>query len=226
MDTGAIPQSWTGRNRRPLVRSLVLIGAFVLSSLLAVRTAEADGLDRVAARMAAAAKTLKRRRIAVLACPYVDGRASEGSRLVQERLTTKLAAHLDLEVVERASMGQMIDEIALEQRGLLDPRAAYEFGKVLDVDAVVTGTLLELPNGKIEINARLIRIPDGLIIGAAGGVLRRTWADAASPFRPWNPLQWLAALFAPPDDGAQNQEDPSRYFLERMDALRAGPDIR
>jgi len=203
---------------------LVLIGTFVLSNLVAVRTAKADGLDRVAARMAAAAKTLKRRRIAVLQCPYVDGRSSEGSRLVQERLTTKLAAYHDLEVVERASLGQMIDEITLAQRGLLDSRASYEFGKILDVDAVVTGTLLELPNGKIEINARLIRIPDGLIIGAADGMVRRTWADAASSFRPWNPLQWITALFAAPDGDTQSREDSSRYFLERMDALRTGKD--
>ncbi|MBI4061782.1 MAG: c-type cytochrome [Elusimicrobia bacterium] len=195
--------------------------AFGLAGLLAASSAAADGYDRVAGKIADAAQGLKRRRIAVLRFPYVDNRDDPGSRLVQEQLMTRLVAYPALEVVERAAMGQMVEEITLAYKGLLDQRASYQLGRILDVDAVLTGTLVELPNRQIQLNARLIRIPDGLIVAAVEGLIKKTWRDASSPPDSPSLEKWLGNIFSPASNDFHNEEEISAFIREQFEALNS-----
>ncbi|MDD5303571.1 MAG: FlgO family outer membrane protein [Elusimicrobia bacterium] len=181
----------------------------------------ADGYDRIAGKIAVAAKGLKRRRIAVLQFPYIDNRNDIGSRVVQEQLMIKLVAYRELQVVERASLGQMVEEITLSYRGLLDSRASYQLGQILDVDAVLTGTLVELPNRQIQVNARLIRIPDGLILAAVESLVKRTWQDGSAPPDPPSLQKWVGNIFGPASSNIHQEDDINKFIQEQFEALNA-----
>lgn len=198
-------------------RGLIL----VLLSLLAPGSAMADGYDRIAGKIAVAAKGLERRRIAVLQFPYIDNRSDIGSRVVQEQLMTRLVAHQELRVVERAALGQMVEEITLSYRGLLDSRASYQLGQILDVDAVLTGTLVELPNRQIQINARLIRIPDGLILAAVESLVKRTWEGGSAPPDPPSLQKWVGNIFGPANSNVHQEDDINKFIQEQFEALNA-----
>ena len=49
-----------------------------------------DSLEKAAKKISAGAKKLSNRRVAVLPFPYHDGRASKGSTIISERMTTWL----------------------------------------------------------------------------------------------------------------------------------------
>lgn len=200
--------------------------ALVLTSLLSAGPAAADGYDRVAGKIAIAAKGLKRHRIAVLQFPYIDNRNDIGSRVVQEQLMIKLVAHRELQVVERAALGQMVEEITLSYRGLLDSRASYQLGQILDVDAVLTGTLVELPNRQIQLNARLIRIPDGLILAAVEGIVKRSWQDGAPPSAdPPSLKKWIGDIFGPASSNVHHEEDIDKFIQEQFAAMETAAPV-
>ena len=184
-------------------------------------SAYADGYDRVAAKLVPAVRQLEHRRIAVLSFPYIDKRVCSGPQEVQERLAAKFVSYKDLQVVERAAMGEMVEEISRGYQGLLDQRSSYQLGRILDVDAVLTGTLVELPDSRIQINARLIRIPDGLIMAAAEGLVDRTWKDPSPPPERPSIGRWLKDVFAPTGNEYHQEEKIGRFIQEQFDALNA-----
>jgi hypothetical protein len=65
----------------------------------------------------------------------------------------------------------------MSEIGLIDPDTAKKMGAVLGVDAIVTGTLIDLDNGKTEVNARMIATETGEILSAAQTHVKRTWDD-------------------------------------------------
>lgn len=193
----------------------------VIACLLGAGRAQADGYDRIAGKITVAAKSLKRRRVAVLQFPYIDNRLGAGPRAVQELLMTKLVDQPGIQVVERAALGQMVEEITLSYRGLLDPRASYQLGQILDVDAVLTGTLVELPNRQIQINARLIRLPDGLILAAVESLVKRTWKDPSSlPAAP-SLGEWLGNIFSPVSSDFHQEDDINKFVQEQLESLNS-----
>lgn len=159
-----------------------LVGAMprLLAALLALlaSTARAEPLDRLAKELverSSAGRTLK---VAVLEFPYLDGALNPGSLIVQEQLTTILAGHGRLEVLERRLIDKLIDELRLQTTGLVDPKAATRVGSFLGVDAIVSGSLHDVQD-QTEVHARLIDCRTGKVLGAASARLKRSWPDAS-----------------------------------------------
>ena len=103
---------------------------------------------------------------------------SSGSTVVSERITTQLVGKKGIQVIERRLIEQLLSEKKLSETGVVSQENLKDIGKVLDADAVVTGTLIDLIGGKTEINARLIRTDSGEVLSAAQETITRTWADA------------------------------------------------
>ncbi len=59
---------------------------------------------------------------------------------LQSMITTDLAQADDVEVVERARLQDLLDEMELAGRGVVDPKTAAEVGKVLQASHVVVGS--------------------------------------------------------------------------------------
>src|SRR3989338_3388470 len=127
----------------------------------------ADALQKIAKKISRGSASLQNKKVAVLPFPYHDGRESKGSTIVSERLITKLVGQKKLEVIERALMEKVLKELKLQASGAIDEQSAKQIGKVLGVEAIVSGTLIDLGEKEVEINARLIKTETGQIVVAA-----------------------------------------------------------
>jgi TolB-like protein len=149
---------------------------FTALLLLAASGCRADSLRQAAEKIKADLADRPQKRVAVLAFPYHDGRLSSGSTILQERLTTFLAEDGKLDVVERS----LVDKILEERRwsGSLTAEEAKDIGRILGASALVAGTLNDLDENTVEVNARAVDVETGKILTAARAETRRTWSDA------------------------------------------------
>ncbi len=145
---------------------------------------QAEPWDDLAKRLAKGATGLKNKKVAVLTFPYHDGRVSSGSTLVPERLMTSLVGKKGVRVIERRLIEKLMAERKLDQTGVINSDNLKAIGTVLNADAIVTGTLIDLENGQTEINARMIRTDSGEVLSAGMERIDRTWRDAPVNDRP------------------------------------------
>src|SRR3989338_6903965 len=121
-------------NRLTLKFFSAFSAVFLLSGFL-----HAQSLEKLARKLTKGIKDGGK--IAVLDFPYHNGRLSGGSSIVQERLTTFIAQHSKIEVIERNLLQKILEEKKLEQTGLIDPSTTRELGRILGVETIITGTL-------------------------------------------------------------------------------------
>ncbi|MFA6004362.1 MAG: FlgO family outer membrane protein [Elusimicrobiota bacterium] len=150
--------------------------AFPLTFILAA-SAAAQPLEKLAKQLQDGVKDQPIKQAAVLSFPYHDGAYSSGSTIIQERLTTVLVQGGKFSVVERNLLKKALEEMKLDQSGVIDSASTKELGKLLGADAVVLGTLNDLAPDQTEINARIIQTETGKILAAASAKIERTWTD-------------------------------------------------
>jgi len=145
--------------------------AFVLCFVFASSTALAQGgLDQrvsdlskqIADKMSAKQKTT----IAVIEFTDLQGNVTDFGRFLAEELITRLYDAGTFKVVERQLLNRIIAEQKLSLTGIVDPASAKQLGKILGVDAIVSGTLTNLAQS-IRVNARLISTETGEIFAVA-----------------------------------------------------------
>lgn len=153
---------------------LVLIGLFAAGTAVSLR---ADPLDKIAKKISKASSRLKNKQIAVLPFPYHDGREGEGSTIISERLVTKIVNRGKLRVVERSLLEKVLMELNLQYSGVISQGSAKDLGNILGVEAILTGTLIDLGGDQIEINARLIDAETGLVLTATSEKQVRQWSE-------------------------------------------------
>ena len=153
-----------------------------MAFILWAASLQGASLDKVSKTLAKGASNLKNKKVAVLAFPYHDGGVSSGSSIVSERITTSLVGKKGLRVVERRLIEQLLAEKKLSETGVIDQENLKTIGKILDVDAIVTGTLIDLAGDKTEINARMIRSDSGEVLSAGREIFERGWSDV--PVKP------------------------------------------
>ncbi|MEW5906213.1 MAG: CsgG/HfaB family protein, partial [Elusimicrobiota bacterium] len=164
----------------------------------AASPAGAESMEKISKKLSRGLK--EGSRLAVLEFPYTDGKSSEGPAIVQERLTTALAANRKISLIERALLAKVLGELKLQASGAIDEDTAKKLGKLLGADAIVTGTLNDLKEGRVELNARVVDAATAKILTAASGPIEKTWKDGppAVTVRPADfgkrPLVQLAIL--------------------------------
>lgn len=162
---------------KTLILSLAILTAQTGSAFTAA-PAGAESMEKISRKLS---KGLKEgSRLAVLEFPYTDGKASEGPAVVQERLTTALAANKKISLIERALLAKVMGELKLQASGSIDGDTAKKLGKLLGADAIVTGTLNDLKEGRAEINARVVDAGTARILTAASAVMEKTWKDGGA----------------------------------------------
>lgn len=132
---------------------------------------------RIAERLARSAERESVLRIAVLPFKTINTEDQAGSETVTERLSTQLAGHRRVRVVERTQLHRVLEEQRLEHSGVVDAKKAKRLGRVMAVDAVVTGSIVRTRKGKAELNARLIHAEDARVLGAAVEVIEPDWVE-------------------------------------------------
>jgi curli biogenesis system outer membrane secretion channel CsgG len=115
------------------------------------------------------------KKIAVANFSYPDGSAAGDGDIVSERLTTELVRLEKFRVAERREIQKVLGELKLQSSGATGSDPIKDLGKVLGADWLILGTLTELEGGRIEINARLVGVESGEILGAAGIKVKKDW---------------------------------------------------
>jgi len=150
----------------------IIILFLVLSS-----NVKAEPMNDLATKLSNQVTSTQTIRMAILSFPYVDGFNSNGSRIVQERLITALAPNKKFSVLERALLGKVFKEKKLEMSGFFDEKTTTELGRMLGIQAVLTGTLINLSDTETEINARIINVTTGKIIASGKTTIPKIWKD-------------------------------------------------
>ncbi len=147
----------------------VVIVSLILASVLAPRADAqrllADGVKDLADQISTKAKEQQKLRIAVLPFQELEGRPTVLGTFLAEELFTHLV-NAGLEIIERQMLDKVLGEIGLGETGVIDTDTAKKVGKVIGVDAVVTGSMTDLQS-YVAINCRLIDASTGRIFGAA-----------------------------------------------------------
>lgn len=152
--------------------ALMLVSGCSLWSL-----AGGDSLRKVAKELGKKIQKMEKPRVGLLSFPYHDGKISSGSSILSERLTTYLAEMKGIRVVERSLLKKILEEQHLSETGVVDANSAQQIGKVLGVDVIVTGTLIDSAGDETELNARVLKSDTGEVLAASRAVVKRSWSD-------------------------------------------------
>ncbi|MCX7641318.1 MAG: CsgG/HfaB family protein [Elusimicrobiales bacterium] len=116
------------------------------------------------------------KKIAVVPFSYADNvQSTKDGAVIAERLSIKLINLGKFEVIERTQLDKVLQELKLQSSGVIDATSAKELGKILGVDAIITGTLVPTSDGKIEVNARIVKTDTAQAIGAAQIYVIKDW---------------------------------------------------
>ncbi len=121
------------------------------------------------------ANPAKKPTIAVLEFSSFSGLVSDLGRLISEELITKLFSTGEFKVIERFLLNKAIAEHKLQVQGLVDPKSAKELGKILGVDAIVSGTIADLGE-TFRVHARLISTETGEVFAVAAAPILKDGA--------------------------------------------------
>jgi TolB-like protein len=142
-----------------LVWGSVSPGTYAQGSL-GQRVSELSG--QIAGKMSAKQKTT----IAVAEFTDLQGNVTDFGRFLAEELITRLYETEKFKVIERQLLNKVITEQKLSLTGMIDPASAKQLGKLLGVDAIVSGTITTLAQN-LKVNARLISTETGEIFAVA-----------------------------------------------------------
>ena len=156
--------------------------------LLLAALSHAGDFDKIAVKLSRAAKAHGSRRVAILPFQVIGGKGSSSGRIVSERLIGPLTDEGEVEVVERAMLESVMREQQLQFSGAVDARTAKELGKILNVDALITGTVIALKDERVEINARLIDAESAKVLFAAAAKTEQDWNESLFDDAAWGGL--------------------------------------
>jgi len=111
-------------------------------------------------------KNLKTKTVAVLPFKNLNSTEKISGTSVSEKIIHELVKRGKLKVVERTRIDKIIKELKLELSGLINTDKAVKIGKLLAVDALITGSINNREN-KTEIFVRVIDVESGLILKTA-----------------------------------------------------------
>lgn len=93
-------------------------------------------------------------------------------RGLAELLTTDLARSNQLTVLERARIQAVLDELALQRSGQTDSATNVRAGRLLRAGRLVEGTILQLDDSQLRVDAAVVDVPTTTVRGVAQGAER------------------------------------------------------
>jgi len=125
-----------------------------------------DLTRQISAKVTAQATAQPKTTIAVVEFADLEGRVTNFGRFVAEELITRLHETNKFKVIERQLLNKIITEQKLTLTGMVDPASAKKLGRLLGVDAIVSGSVSDLSK-TLRVNARMISTETGEIFAVA-----------------------------------------------------------
>jgi TolB-like protein len=159
--------------------------------------------------------------VAVLPFQNVGKKNALAGGIISEKLVTAVMVRGEVEVVERTLLASVLREQRLMHSGAVDAGSMKELGRILGVDALVGGTVMERADGRFEVNTRLIDTQSARILGAASAKVAKEWAESFFDDFSMEPAlpAWGSFQAAGPAYGAEAGEPDCGRAGEDMDEL-------
>ncbi|HXK37880.1 MAG TPA: FlgO family outer membrane protein [Candidatus Paceibacterota bacterium] len=109
-------------------------------------------------------------KIAILSLSGGDSQTSAFGKILAEELTVKLFETRKFQIVERELLVKILKEQKFELSGPVDGAAIQRLGKLLAIDAILTGSITDTNVG-LRINARLISSTSGEVLSVASATI-------------------------------------------------------
>lgn len=175
--------------RNPILVSLVMLlpSMFFLTGCasgtqpkpVAQAPAEEKTIDRaatlIAQQLVAGLSQGAKPKTAVLDLTDTQGNVTELGRLLREEIAGKLMSTGHVSVVERLKLQELLDELALQQSGVMNEATAKRLGQQSGAEAVVFGSMADL-NSIVKLNVRLVDVEKGNVLASGGAEITK---DAA-----------------------------------------------
>lgn len=115
------------------------------------------------------------KKVALVELAGLDGEVTAFGQFLAEELTTQLfvATPGRFEVVERRQLQRVLQEHRLSASGLLDASTIASLGKILGIEALITGSIADL-GPEVKINARLIAVESARVFAVAATNVPKT----------------------------------------------------
>jgi len=143
----------------------LIFAAFALAA--GALPAQAGPYEKLASDLSAAARRTGYIRVAILPFQPANGGREASGMALAERLLSRMVMSDGLQIVERTLLKGVLREAELGTQGVVDPAQAKQVGRVLGVDALVTGTFLRVGRDRLEVHTRLIDSQTARILGAS-----------------------------------------------------------
>lgn len=127
-----------------------------------------EGTIDLANQISRSMQSTAKNKIAVIEFTNLDGSVTAFGQFLAEELITKLftVGGGKFEVVERSQLQKVFAELGFQMTGAVDENTVKKLGKVLGVDAIITGSITDLENS-VKINARMIGTETGRVFAVA-----------------------------------------------------------
>jgi TolB-like protein len=109
------------------------------------------------------------KKLAVVEFPDLNGYQSTLGQFIAEELITQLSVSKtpsQFDVVERRLLARVLKEQELTDSSLFDAESITKIGKILGIEAIVTGSIADL-GSEVKINARAISVETAKVFAAA-----------------------------------------------------------
>ena len=115
------------------------------------------------------------KKVALVEFAGLDGEVTAFGQFLAEELTTQLFVVTPgrFEVVERRQLQRVLQEHRLSASGLLDASTIASLGKILGIEALITGSIADL-GPEVKINARLIAVESARVFAVAASNVPKT----------------------------------------------------
>jgi len=151
---------------KPQTLTLLLLTLLLSSNVSLAQSGLAQQIDELGHQIATKVTAKNKTTVAVVEFADLEGNVTNFGRFLAEELITRLHETEKFKVIERQLLNQVIKEQKLTLTGIVDPNSAKQLGRVLGVDAIVSGSITDL--GKTaRVNARLISTETGEIFAVA-----------------------------------------------------------
>ncbi len=155
-----------------IVCILALFGILSIPSISLSQDGLEKGITELSQQIASKVSQQHKTTIAVIEFSDLQGSVTDFGRFLAEELITRLYSTEKFKVIERQLLNRVISEQKLNLSGMVDPKSAKELGKLLGVDAIVSGTITDRGN-TWRVNARLISTQTGELLAVASTTIRK-----------------------------------------------------
>lgn len=125
-----------------------------------------ENIDELAQQVSQGMTAKGKTKIAVIEFTDLQGNITNFGKYLAEELITRLFETGKFRVIERNLLNKVIEEQKLTLTQLIDPSSVQKLGRILGVDAIVSGTITDLGE-KLKVNARIIGTETGDVFAVA-----------------------------------------------------------